>query len=376
MIIHTNNASVYVSKHERVATVDQDFSPTSSKPKKNLVFRVHTQPQEAVSNDGSLPSLPLNFDTGYAIGAFIGDGWVDAEYDNVYLSNVCLEIREEYMKGMEALAGGHLNFSIKDSQNEFDGKVYLQNKTRFTNRKVRDFLFDAIGHHAENKHLPPFWRGTSIEFRWGILSGMLDTDGTVSVSKAKSKPHSQVTARYETTSSALITDFMRMCHSLGIYGVYDTKTTKTGKPYFLYALNATSIGRMKGHVLLQKEKHHIALDSFEFRESMWEGYASPELSKEQLQQLIDAGLLKNHPAAYTVVRRRITSPRTRDYIPYCMAVKIAKMDLSVFKTDADLQRWRELVLDFDYEWHFVKELKLASNANTLPPAPIELRFAV
>jgi len=375
VIIRTNNASIYVGKHERVATVDQDFSPTSSKPKKNLVFRVPTQPQPAASDD-STPSLPLNFDTGYAIGAFIGDGWVDAEYDNVYLSNVCPEIREEYMKGMEALAGKSLHFSSKDSQNGFDGKVYLQNKTRFTNRKVRDFLFDAIGHHAENKHLQPFWQGTSAEFRWGILSGMLDTDGTVSVSKAKSKNHSQVTARYETTSSALITDFMQMCHSLGVYGVYDTRTTKTGKPYFLYALNATSIGRMKGHVVLQKEKHRVALDSFEFRESMWEGYASPELSKDQLKKIAGAGLLKTYPAGYVVVRRKINSPRTRDYIPYFIAVKVAKMDLPIYKTDADLQRWRELVLDFDYEWHFVKDIVQTNVANPLPPAPIELRFAV
>jgi len=375
MIVRTSNASIFVDDHELVTTTDRDMSLVSANPQMKTIFRVPTQPQAAV-NDDSVPSLPFTFDTGYSIGAFIGDGWVDAKINNVFLSNICPEIRKEYIKGMESFAGEILNFSVSDTEHLFDGKIRLHNKTGFSNRKVRDFLFDAIGHHAENKHLPPFWRGTSAEFRWGILSGMLDTDGTVSVSKAKSKSHAQVTARYETTSSALIKDFMQMCHSLGLYGVYDTKTTKTGKPYFLYALNATSIGRMKGHVVLQKEKHRIALDSFEFRESMWEGYASPLLTKEQLQKLIDAGLLKIHPAAYTVVRRKITSPRTRDYIPYCMAVKIAKMDLPVFKTDAALQRWRELVLDMEYEWHFVKEIEPASNANTLPPAPIELRFAV
>jgi|GEM_PF-4339135 len=379
MIIRTNNASLYVDDQDRVTTVDQNLFLTSSNPKTNLIFCVPTQPQAAVSDDCSLPTLPLTFDTGYSIGAFIGDGWVSISNNSVFLSNVNPQIREAYMRGMESLAGRLLKFSIEAVEHAFAGKMCWYNKTRFSDRIVRDFLFGAIGHLAENKHLPPFWRGTSKEFRWGILSGMLDTDGTVSICTAESNPHSQIVVQYDTTSYALITDLMQMCQSMGLYGVLGERTTKAGsnrKNHFRYSLNSSSVCRMKGHVILQKEKHRVALASFEFRDSMLKGYASPELSKDQLKKLSDSGLLKPFQSAYSVVRRTISSSRTVAYIPYYTAVKIAKMDLPVFKTDADLQRWRDLVLDSDYEWHFTKDLVQTNVTHILPPAPLELRFAV
>jgi hypothetical protein len=83
-------------------------------------------------------------------------------------------------------------------------------------RSMASFMSDMIGHGAQGKHLPRFFMSAPLEFRQGLLAGLMDTDGSISVSNGKKKP--QLMASFTSVSLRLVQETMLLAKSLGIFG--------------------------------------------------------------------------------------------------------------------------------------------------------------
>ena len=88
---------------------------------------------------------------------------------------------------------------------------------------MANLLRKYIGHGAMNKQLPSFWVNTSAGFRWGLYSGLIDTDGTVVISALGNKAIS-----YSTTSQKLAYEISGLIHSLGMSSSVTASQRKTG----------------------------------------------------------------------------------------------------------------------------------------------------
>lgn len=159
----------------------------------------------------------------YLIGLLIGDGTLGK---GPYITTFDEEIKD-YIKNV-LVEGYVLN---KDSEDKHRGG-YLITKGRTGKKKnhyteiLRCLKLYGLGSH--DKFIPDVYKYNSIETRWEILRGLMDTDG-----------HSNgTTLEYTTTSIKLAKDFQEIVCSLGgmcrIKGRY---TKCDGKQFWSYRLN-------------------------------------------------------------------------------------------------------------------------------------------
>lgn len=154
----------------------------------------------------------------YVVGALIGDG---------SLSNKLLEISsdDEFVvskvsnligaTGYVKNSGNNYNwhFEIEPTEYSYSGGMYGQtiNKTRH-----RMWVSDALSSVPEitklsgDKRIPKMYLEGSIEQRYDLLHGLMDTDGSISVNGGR------YTTSFSTSSEGLAEDMVQLCLSLGI----------------------------------------------------------------------------------------------------------------------------------------------------------------
>lgn len=157
--------------------------------------------------------VPLNDETGYFIGCLIGDGWAASK--QVVLSNIEPKVIEKYKRGMDFfIEDAHLS-SHESEHKPFGVTVPVKHAHHSLNAAgFEDMVGEWIGKGAQNKRLPPFTFSSCREFRLGVLAGLLDTDGSMSISHGKAKP--QFMCNMTTTSVQLALDVVSLCRSLNI----------------------------------------------------------------------------------------------------------------------------------------------------------------
>lgn len=168
--------------------------------------------------------VPLNDETGYFIGCLIGDGWAASK--QVVLANIEKKVVEKYKKGMDFfIENAHL--STHESEHKpFGLSVPIKHAHHSLNAAgFEDLIGDWIGKGAQNKRLPPFTFSACKEFRLGVLAGLIDTDGSMSISHGKAKP--QFMCNLSTTSIQLALDVVALGRSLNInVSITSAKTPK------------------------------------------------------------------------------------------------------------------------------------------------------
>lgn len=168
--------------------------------------------------------VPLNDETGYFIGCLIGDGWAASK--QVVLANIEKKVVEKYKKGMDLfIENAHL--STHESEHKpFGLSVPIKHAHHSLNAAgFEDLIGDWIGKGAQNKRLPPFTFSACKEFRLGVLAGLIDTDGSMSISHGKAKP--QFMCNLSTTSIQLALDVVALGRSLNInVSITSAKTPK------------------------------------------------------------------------------------------------------------------------------------------------------
>jgi len=203
-------------------------------------------------NDGDkrvgtkIESIELTKDFGWVVGCITGDGW----------ANVDCGINKKYGEVVNCLASDVTITAIK-STHKFEGHECYSEKRTFSSEDLAWFLHKELGKGVYNKKLPSFTLEAPEEFRWGLLSGMIDTDGSICWVKAKSKNKEQFNIKYDTKSEALKDDLCALCWSLGI---------------------RTSIHEYRGGYL-------ISLRSADVKDNIDKFYIQHEKKKENLEKL-------------------------------------------------------------------------------------------
>ncbi len=162
--------------------------------------------------------IELNHEIGYFIGAMVGDGWIDSNYQTLLASDYD-SLKTYIMQVVD-------NSAIP--QNSLSKSFTYYNKTRFGNpnggkinfhltRQAATDLQKQIGSGAANKQLPATILSASTDVLVGIFEGLIDTDGTVTYTRAaKGKKTPSKTVGYTTISPILRDQIIEMCARLGI----------------------------------------------------------------------------------------------------------------------------------------------------------------
>lgn len=208
-------------------------------------------------------SIKLTANVGWLLGAMAGDGWVikhnslargfafaDDDGRNVArLQSILPEVfngsfPEAYAVPMSADEVGRLGDTVS---------------YRFSSALAGRWFRDLIGGDGDettagsgNKHLPPFFMSAPEEFRHGMLSGLLDTDGSISVSSGKTQP--QLMASMLSTSLRLVQEARLLAGSLGIRARITPTRTPKGKPAWMLTFSNGDIQRWGGAHMTRRDK--------------------------------------------------------------------------------------------------------------------------
>jgi DNA-directed RNA polymerase beta subunit len=157
-------------------------------------------------------------DLGWWVGAFVSDGWVSGNYVGYAKSEKVK--RDEFVRITRELV--HDNFNSREhAASKGVDKLGDSVKLHLNGRELVDavrgmgFVEDGPDRQALRKRIPPkmIFEGSD-EFAWGLLSGLLDGDGTVAVNMHTGKP--RYTLRFSTSSKSLVEGVRALCWRLGL----------------------------------------------------------------------------------------------------------------------------------------------------------------
>ena len=181
-------------------------------------------------------TITLDRIAGWFFGAMIGDGW--ATHDNGRAINICFCYDRNYNDLGESFRKSVMHTFYADAEVHFGEIVHdkVEEANRYGNAitvrhscsSIARFVNEVIGHGAANKHLPPFWHNAPKDFKLGLFEGLLDTDGTLALVKAKAKKTCQLMCNYSTTSMTLATEVQYLCRTLGVDSKLTTQKTPAG----------------------------------------------------------------------------------------------------------------------------------------------------
>jgi len=211
---------------------------------------------EAPSHAGWIKTLPLpedsrcrlrnevtvDFDFGYFLGALIGDDWVmyaDGRPAGVVLASSYPEVAQRWVEASRSVfkEAPHTSRAVI-TEGKFENSCGCTNHTIYSAALAR-FIEPLIGRGAENKHLPPFFYGASDSFREGLLSGLFDTDGSMSWSNAKEKP--QFLCAYHSTSLRLLQELQHLLRTCRVASTITPYQTPQGAPCWILSLSIVNL---------------------------------------------------------------------------------------------------------------------------------------
>jgi len=166
-------------------------------------------------------TLQLTNDIGHFIGMMTGDGWVSVNLRKgrdcfICLSSVDKALQDAFKSVIRGILKEDQAVYTITTPHKFDGYDCASSKHTVSSTSFAGNITGWIGKGAANKHLPPFYLSGNKDFRIGLLSGLLDTDGSCGFRQATSKKSDQFMAQYHTISARLATEVVELCRSLGI----------------------------------------------------------------------------------------------------------------------------------------------------------------
>jgi DNA-directed RNA polymerase beta subunit len=189
-------------------------------------------------------SVPVDSRLGRFFGYVIGDGWL-VTHKGKLKGQLAFAQADAYMRNEFQSVTNNLfkvppTYTLVANTHKAFGTPQFHAKLTVSSTDLSGFLVANIGvGHASRKHLPPFFMAASEDFRIGLLSGLLDTDGSLSFSKAKSKP--QFLCNFGSTSSRLSQEVILLARSLGVRAKATPSKTPAGKPFWTTSFSSTDL---------------------------------------------------------------------------------------------------------------------------------------
>lgn len=188
----------------------------------------------------------------YVIGVFLGDGC--CKESALTLSSADEEIVQEISRLIGAVE------YAKGSKFTYNWNFYKKPKTnikgvptRFLTRDLFEKYQEYLIQPAYNKAIPEEYKFGSVEQRFSLLQGLMDTDGTID-NPLKGR------VRFSSTSIKLIKDIQEICWSLGFSASISVDNRQNKYTHDLcYTLTISCPKNMKHKLFRLKRKKEIAL---------------------------------------------------------------------------------------------------------------------
>lgn len=297
--------------------------------------------------------MPLNMETGWLIGAMVGDGWasITNKQNQLCIASVEDSIGEKFYETISSLLEKDVKVTVVNSPHKFKNNECFSKKFTITSKSLTKNFVPLIGRGALNKHLPSFYMAAPKEFRLGLLSGLLDTDGTVCW--LKKKKGRQFNIQYTSISEVLIDQIISLCRSLGISASINvSKKTKNGVER--HAVLSTNTVHGKKLRLIHNKKS-TSLDEF---------YATPikDSSVSARQDIVPfspelfmiSKEFVHHIKNKDIYRNINDSKRNQWRISRQSALRLIKLDI-----DNKLPiRWKKIIYNEDVTWVYAKKVTL------------------
>lgn len=360
--------TIQCSNDHSIVSIDKDLNYVRTNPEPGMVvpklrnsYDKYVKPSKlkyTLQEDNI--EFKLNFDMGYLFGAIIGDGWVNngeksakARPNAIMLSTVHSGIKnkiEETLKeyGYEGKGYTHTE------DHEFDNAIYKHSKNTWDFKPVASILRKYIGHLALNKHLPPFWCQTAQGFRWGLLSGLMDTDGTVSMSSMRA-----LDLKYSTTSQQLAYEISGLINSLGMPAAITITPRKTGTIEYVVRFLMAGIKKSSGKLkLFNKGKAEILNKIYNACLNKQEVEFTPTLPMTRLLELKTYLSSQKDTKAITQLYYIIKTSNSNFGSSFQRHVILEIMDKypDFFAKDDFWKKYQSIVLDDTIEWQLIQDV--------------------
>ena len=184
----------------------------------------------------------------HILGVYLGDGYGSSDPKNNLLRFAINEEDTDLIEKISTYFKGDVTILQEKHPNGEEKKCFVINVTGEPRKRFVESLKEMglKGKGATEKFIPQIYKLGSIEQRWKLLCGLMDTDGTVCVTK--SSPKSGTSLSFGSSSYKLIHGIRDLVLSLGgIYdiGVPEYKTYLNGEGKKVRATNASWRGRVK-----------------------------------------------------------------------------------------------------------------------------------
>lgn len=393
LIVRTNTGNtIACSEDNTIITVDDDLNYKRTNPSvgmttpmlKGGISRYLNSDNYTyeIKRDGI--RYKLNKGLGYLFGAIIGDGWVNhgvVEQNAIMLASVSMEMRDTITSILQEYGYNGKPYS-KESPHEFNGHQCFSIKTTWYHKETAQFLREEIGHGAYNKRLPSFWLNTTVKFRWGLLAGLLDTDGTVGTDK-----NGRVAVSYFTVSEELAYGVQALCNSLGLTAGINIfiRKDKDNRKEFTVSLNNASIMVAKNKLDLKHPEKAKKLKEMNPKLDLELMKFTPNVPLDKLYELSRhigcPKVVKNDEDRltkqyYSKVADTIKKAKEYEYGMGYFTVSVIKPIMEKYKSFFDnspyWSKFREMVLDENIEWEVIRsvlplEERMDAYDLTVPP---------
>ena len=361
-------ATLQCSNDHSLVTLDEHLNYTRANPSIGMVMPKLKNSFDKYVRPGKLKytiqeenvEFKLNFDLGYLFGVMIGDGWVNNGERSILSKGTAIMLATTHdtiaNKVSEILKSyGHEGKLYTHTEDhEFDKGVYKHSKRTWNFKPVANLLRKYIGHGAMNKQLPSFWVNTSSGFRWGLYSGLIDTDGTVTISALGHKAIS-----YSTTSQKLAYEISGLIHSLGMSSSVTASQRKTGTIEYSIRSTLGTFKRAKGKLKLLNENKAKNLDAIHNHlDNVIEVEYTPTLPLYRLQELRTFFNNQKDNASASKVSNviKVVSELYGGSFQKHVILDIITAYPYFFKKDEFWSKYRDMVLDETIEWVMIKEV--------------------
>lgn len=305
----------------------------------------------------------LDREFGHFLGIMVGDGWISrigsgGNPDQICLSGVDKNVSDFFSRSIDKLLSQEIKMTSIKSPHDFDGHKSFSIKHTKCSISLAQNIKNLIGSGAHHKHLPPFYMSSPKEFRYGLLSGLIDTDGSISWTNGGDRKQPQLSVNYTTVSQDLAMQIISLCRSLGIVASI-TESEKYGKPVYTVVLSTTTIHNKPIKPLVDYKLKNLS------------DFQNIPLKKSSVSARLD--LVPISEDIFNIAKKIVKSNKHRDEYG-AMKTGIAKgaMSRETAKKIIDLipegvlpQRWVDIVNNLSITWIYAKEVINNKNKITM-----------
>ena len=310
------------------------------------------------------------FDTGWFLGAYLGDGWTAQKDMKVHLSfgEGGRDVADRWASlSEEFVPGAHPTYTVMP--HKFEDKEYTSHRVNIGSAQLSRWILSlGVNKCSFEKALPIDFLQRSEQFRRGLFCGLMDTDGTINVDKNK-----RLNTSYTTKSRDLAAGIHLLALSLGIHGSiteYEHRETNT---YVVSFSNKPVVDA--DWIQLTSEHKQNALVNYRLSNDTDFGRNDvvplPEWVRNEIIQnlkLIGATKKKKEDQHKQARSLYMTLQRKQPYLTRSSVKTLLELtteDGILGDIDERMQRWLTLVTDRRIGWDIITETFATGETKTM-----------